>query len=357
MAPPPPPLRDLFMAFAKLGVTSFGGGLTGWMMQECVRRRGWVTEEEFLTGLAMAQALPGVNVVNLPLWIGYRLAGNAGAIVAALGVIIPPMIIVTIMAATYGWLQRFNATHLALEGAAAAAIGLSLSMGLRAARRQIRQLAPALVLVAVFTGVGLLKLPLLLVVALAAPDQRGPVLPREQDVMRDNPLLTLLMIFAPLSLLSVGGGQAVLPEIHRQVVLAHGWLTEQTFVADFAISKMAPGPTSLIVTLIGWQVAGLAGAAISTVAIFVPSSLLVLGLARVWARYRGAPWQIAVERGLAPVAAGLILAGSLTLFRAATGGWLAWVVAIVATVVIAMTELNPLLVIGGGAAVFLVLGS
>jgi len=157
------------MTFAKLGMTSFGGALTAWMMRECVRKQRWITEEEFLTGLAMAQALPGVNVVNLPLWIGYRLGGARGATVSALGVILPPMVIVMIMAAGYSWLSRFPATHLALQGAAAAAIGLSLSMGLRAAQRQIRQLWPALILVAVFAGVGLLGLPMILVVAVAAP--------------------------------------------------------------------------------------------------------------------------------------------------------------------------------------------
>lgn len=175
--------------------------------------------------------------------------------------------------------------------------------------------------------------------------------------MRDNPVLALLLIMAPLSLMSVGGGQAILPEVHRQVVSVHGWIDEATFVADFAISKMAPGPTSLIVALIGWQAAGLAGAAVATVAIFLPSSILVLLLARIWARYRGAAWQKAVEQGLAPVAAGLILAGSLTLFRAASGGWLAWAVAAVATAAMTMTQVNPLLLIGGGAAVFLLVGN
>lgn len=166
---PPPGLRDLFMAFAKLGVTSFGGGLTGWMMHECVRRRRWMNEEEFLTGLAMAQALPGVNVVNLPIWIGYRLCGSLGAVVAALGVVLPPMLIVVVMAACYGWLSRYEATHLALQGAAAAALGMSLSMGLRAARRHVRRLWPACILVVVFAAVGLLKLPMIMVVLAMAP--------------------------------------------------------------------------------------------------------------------------------------------------------------------------------------------
>jgi chromate transporter len=166
---PPPNLRTLFLAFAKLGLTSFGGGLSGWMMQECVRRRRWVTEEEFLTGLALAQALPGVNVVNLPIWIGYRLAGGMGALVSALGVIVPPMLVVVVFAISYGWLQRYAATGIALQGAAAAAIGLSLSMGLRTARRQIVRIRSALVLLAVFAGVGLLQLPMIEVVGVMAP--------------------------------------------------------------------------------------------------------------------------------------------------------------------------------------------
>jgi len=171
--------------------------------------------------------------------------------------------------------------------------------------------------------------------------------------MRDNIYLTLLAIFAPLSFLTVGGGQSVIPEIHRQVVEVHGWISESQFLADYAISRMAPGPGSLIVTLIGWQVAGFAGAVITTISIFVPSSILVFLLARVWARHRGAPWQTAVELGLAPIAAGLILAASLTLMRAASGGWLAVVVTLATTGLLLATELNPLFMIAGGALMFL----
>ena len=172
-AVPAPGLRELGLAFGKLGLTSFGGGLTGWMMQECVRRRRWLTEDEFLTGLAMAQALPGVNVVNLPIWIGYRLAGTWGAVISALAVILPPMVLVILAAAFFGWMQRYPATGLALQGAAAAAIGLSLSMGLRAARRQMRRVVPAAVLVGVFVAVAWLRLPMLVVVGVAAPVSIG----------------------------------------------------------------------------------------------------------------------------------------------------------------------------------------
>ena len=137
--------------------------------------------------------------------------------------------------------------------------------------------------------------------------------------MRPHLLLALAAVFAPLSLATIGGGQSVLSEIHRQAVTEHGWLTEQGFLTLFALSRLAPGPGSLLVTLIGWAVAGWAGALVASVAIFVPSSLLLYGLARLWARHRGARWQVAIERGLAPVAAGLILAAALTVAGGGAG--------------------------------------
>ncbi len=171
--------------------------------------------------------------------------------------------------------------------------------------------------------------------------------------MQGSVYLAVLAVFVPLSLLSVGGGAAVLPEMHRQAVLQYHWITEAQFVADYAISRMSPGPGSLIVTLIGFQAAGFLGAVLATVGIFLPSSVLMYGLVRVWSRHRGAPWQKAMERGLAPIAAGLILASCLTLLRAAAGGWLVWVVAIGASLLVYFELAGGLVMVGGGAALFL----
>lgn len=171
--------------------------------------------------------------------------------------------------------------------------------------------------------------------------------------MRDNPLLALIAVFAPLSFLTIGGGQSVIADIHRQVIIEHPWLTEAQFVDAFAISRMSPGPGSLLVTLIGFQVSGWAGAMVASAAIFLPSSLLVYFLARVWARHRGARWQRAVEAGLRPMAAGLVLASSLAVLRAAEGGWLAWVMAAVSTAVLMRTRTSPFVMLGAGAALFL----
>ncbi len=175
--------------------------------------------------------------------------------------------------------------------------------------------------------------------------------------MRDSPYLAILAVFVPLSLLSVGGGQAVLPEIHRQAVLSHQWISEATFLADYAISRMSPGPSSLIVTLIGFQVGGALGALLATFAIFLPSSLLMYALVRVWSRTRGARWQRAVERGLAPVAAGLILASCVTLLAAASGGWMVPVAAVASAGLLMTDKVSSILIVIGGAAVFLLVGN
>ena len=175
--------------------------------------------------------------------------------------------------------------------------------------------------------------------------------------MRTDLLAALLLVFAPLSLTSIGGGQSVVSDIHRQVVTELGWMTEQQFLYAFALSRLSPGPGSLLVTLIGWDVAGWQGALAASVAIFLPSSLLVYGLARVWARYRGRPWQRSIERGLAPLAAGLILAASLTILQAAQGGVLAWAVASLTCTVLLLTRLSPVLPLAAGAIIFLSLST
>lgn len=167
--PPSPDLTRIFLAFAKIGLTSFGGGLSGWMMREFVQRRRWLTETEFLTGLALAQAFPGVNVVNLSIWIGFRLRGGAGALAGALGIVVPAMLVVVGIAAVFDRLERYPATHIALAGIGAAAIGLSLQMGLRAARQAAVAAPPVVIMVATFAAIFALRLPLLPVVLVMAP--------------------------------------------------------------------------------------------------------------------------------------------------------------------------------------------
>jgi chromate transporter len=164
-----PTLSQIFTAFSKIGLTSFGGGMSGWMLREFVQRRQWVTEAEFLSGLALAQAFPGVNVVNLSIWIGFRLRGGRGALVGMLGIVCFPMLVAMLLVALFSTVSNSHVVHEALAGIAAAAIGLSLQTGLRAAKRSTQDLIPLALMIASFAGIYTLRLPLLWVVGALAP--------------------------------------------------------------------------------------------------------------------------------------------------------------------------------------------
>ncbi len=165
----PPGLWRIFVVFTKISLTSFGGGLSGWMMREFVQNRCWMSEEEFLTGLALAQAFPGVNVVNLSVWVGYRMRGGAGALVGVLGMVVPALFVAVALLAGFEQLSGYRGVHVALAGIAAAAIGLSLQMGARAAWRAADSVPSTLVMAATFVAIFAFRLPLLEVVLVAAP--------------------------------------------------------------------------------------------------------------------------------------------------------------------------------------------
>jgi chromate transporter len=154
-----PTALKLFAIFTRIGMTSFGGGLSGWLLRIFVQDYRWLTEEEFLNGLAIAQALPDVNVANMAVWIGYHLRGSVGAVASLAGIIVPPAILIIVLAAVFSSLQRFELTHVALTGAAA--IGLSLVMGITAARRVPRRAVPLAIVTATFFAVAIFRLPLI----------------------------------------------------------------------------------------------------------------------------------------------------------------------------------------------------
>jgi chromate transporter len=165
-------------------------------------------------------------------------------------------------------------------------------------------------------------------------------------------LLALILVFGPLSLFSIGGGASLLAEIEHQSVAVHHWTTQREFADLFAISRAAPGPGTMLSTLIGWKVAGWPGALVATVALYLPSSLLVFGVSQLWGRWRGSRWHSAIERGLAPIAAGLVLAGGLAVLEAA-GGAAMWVTAAAAAAILLLwPQLNPLIVFAASGTLF-----
>jgi chromate transporter len=170
---------------------------------------------------------------------------------------------------------------------------------------------------------------------------------------RVNTYLQIAALFGTLSLLSIGGGNAILPEMHMKAVNGHHWLTSSQFADIFSISQAAPGPSILIVTLVGYA-AGLAaggvpgailGGIIATVSMITPAAILVYVLTLLWQKAQKSRLRYAVEKGFAPLTVALILASSLVMSRAADHDWRAYSLNAMCTVIFISTKLNPLIVV------------
>lgn len=169
--------------------------------------------------------------------------------------------------------------------------------------------------------------------------------------MSDDILLQIARTFAILSLVSIGGANAVLPEIRRQVVDVEGWMNDASFATLFAISHAAPGPNIIMVSLIGWQVAGLSGLLVATLAIMIPSCTLAFFAARAVARWSGKRWIGLLKAGLVPVALGLILASGVSMMRTADHDALTVAISLGTAAFVVLSRRNPLWALAAGTVV------
>ena len=164
-------------------------------------------------------------------------------------------------------------------------------------------------------------------------------------------LVALALIFAQLSVVAFGGGNTTLPEMHRQVVDVHHWMTGADFAALYALAQAAPGPNLMVVPLIGWQVAGLAGMLVTTLAIFGPSSIVTVIALRLWRRFKDKPWRAAVQAGLVPISVGLVAASATIIARTVDREWIFVAITAVSAGVLLRFRIHPLWMLALGAAV------
>jgi len=162
-------IAEIFSAFSRVSLTSFGGGLSGWMYRDFVERRGWFSDAEFLSSLAICQAMPGVNVVNLSVWLGFRLRGTLGAIAGFCGMVFPSLAVIIPLALAYQVWGGFAIVHHALAGVAAAALALTLNMSSRVTIAASRDAVAIAIVILVFVGVGIMRWPMFQFVLAVAP--------------------------------------------------------------------------------------------------------------------------------------------------------------------------------------------
>jgi chromate transporter len=166
-----------------------------------------------------------------------------------------------------------------------------------------------------------------------------------------NEIPALMRVFAYLSVLTVGGGMAAFPELKVLTVDVHHWLSFQQLIHLYSVGQMAPGPNMMMIVAIGEWVAGLPGALAVLVAFFLPTALLAFLIGRLWTRLEKWPWRTSIQRGLAPVAIGLLLAGTLTMAKGAVRGWVTTALAVAVFATLLRSRINPALLVLLGAVV------
>jgi len=324
-------LRDLAGYFLRLGAFGFGGpiALAGYMQRDLVERRGWITQAEYLEGLAVAQTMPGPLAAQLAMWLGYVRRGCWGAVVAAVPFILPPFIIVSVVAALYVTFAGSDVIQALFYGIGPTVIALILRGAwklLRVTVKSDRRLWAIFAVVATATFVVRSEVAILFVLSglvgilLYAPPgwlriRTAPaflplglanVIAATQSTDL-NTLVALGIFFFKAGAFTFGSGLAIVPFLQQGVVHDFGWLTEREFLDAVAMGMITPGPVVITAVFVGYLVAGLAGATIAAFGVFLPPFLMVVLFGPLIMRYRRHPAVQGFTKGATAAAAGAIV--------------------------------------------------
>lgn len=325
-------MGPLLRYFLRLGTVGFGGpiALTAAMHRDLVERRQWITEREYLEGLALAQLAPGPLAAQVAIYIGWLRGGWTGATAVGAAFILPSFLMVLAIAAAYVRLGGLPWMQAAFYGIGAAVIAIVLRGAVKLARLTVardRLLWPIVAINALATGIMEAEIVSLilgggfLVAALRARDRHLssalallPVSLPPGSVADPN---TLFWFFAKAGAFVFGSGLAIVPFLYGGVVQDHGWLTDQQFVDAVAVAMITPGPVVITVAFIGYLVGGLAGATAAAAGVFLPCWLFVVVPARHFNRWSAEPRLKAFIDGVTAGAVGAILGAVCVLGRRA----------------------------------------
>ena len=360
--------------FLRLGTFGFGGpiALAGYMQRDLVEERGWVTKDEYVKGLALAQLAPGPLAAQLAIYLGWARAGVLGATVVALAFVLPSFLMVMAISMAYvrfgglAWMQS------AFYGIGAAVIAIILRSAYKLVRLTLGRdwllwaifaanaIATAVMereVVSLIIGCGIATLGLQVwkarsctVLAIAPPMAFAAA-----GTAATATGGTLFWFFAKAGAFVFGSGLAIVPFLYGGVVREHGWLTDQQFLDAVAVAMITPGPVVITVAFIGYLVEGFGGAVLASLGVFLPCYLFVVLPAPFYARFADNPRLKAFVGGVTAAATGAIAGAVFVLARraivdlptvlifAATLACLVWLKRVPEPVVIALVGLASVL--------------
>src|SRR6516165_653034 len=378
---------EIVQVFLTLGALSPSGpGLTGVLQTEVQEKRGWLSQARFVEGMALVNMLPGPSGAQLSIFLGYIRAGWWGGLLAGLCFLLPSFVVMltlTLLYTHYGALPGLRGVFQGLNPVVVGIFAVAVYRLGRAAITDVPQgvLALAGALALGVTPVGIVPLLLLagalgvvlygsrpwgLVATAVIAALQGlllwrppwlplPVLPAWASSTGATPyppgLGQIGLFFVKVGLFTFGGGLVLLAFLQDQVVQHLQWLTPQAFLDGLALGRLTPGPIPMLAAFIGYQVAGLRGAIVAGVAIFVPSFVLMLSLLPLLEHLERVAWLTAARQGLSPTVIGMITVALLKVLPTAVAGLVPGVLVLATVGAMVLWRVGPVPLMAVGAAV------
>jgi chromate transporter len=341
-----PSLASLFVSFLRLGCTAFGGpAMVAYIRRLAVVRKGWIDADDFPQGVALCQSLPGATAMQCAAWVGWRVRGLGGAISTYLGFGLPAFVMMLALAAIYQRVATVDVVAAAMGNLRALVVALVANSAWSMGRPTIRRVRDG----AIAAGTAAAYLyganPFAIIVAagvVGAIVLRGQTGTRPEGTERSGwrlwraplallagavvlvafllavkrPLASLALLMLKVDLFAFGGGFASVPLMLHEVVDVRQWVPATVFMDGIALGQITPGPIVITATFVGYQVFGPAGAAVATLAIFLPSLFAVVLVEPWFRRLQAAPAFQGVTRALLLSFVGLLLSVTVTFARA-----------------------------------------
>lgn len=364
MADDPVPIRVVAGAFARLGLIAFGGPAAhvALMHRDFVKERKWIDERSFLDNFALTNLIPGPNSTELAMLVGRQAAGLRGLMVAGIAFIVPAAFIVLVLAYAYAEYGATPAGQAIMYGIEPIVIAIVLYALIDLARKALGK--PTAILIAVLAAAGYLggvnELVLLFAggaaVWLIRASTRGRIALILPPLMVSGgavevTLDRLFLVFLKIGAVLYGSGYVLLAFLQGDLVERLGWLTQQQLIDAVAIGQFTPGPVFTTATFVGYVVAGLPGALLATLGIFLPSFFFAALVAHFGPKLRGRRWTAAILDGLTAAALGLMAGVLLQLGRNAIVDPLTALLASAGFILLVSFQTNSAWLIAGGGVV------
>ncbi len=321
-------LWQLTAYFLRLGAFGFGGpiALAGYMQRDLVPRK-WITQEEYVQGLAFSQMMPGPLAAQLAMWIGYIRHGALGASLIGIVFILPTYLIVLVISFFYVKYHGLALVQALFYGIGPVVIAIVAISAVRLARTTVgkdRTMWVVFVTAAAITLVTRAEIAIVFIAAglfgmylnfrhrkgaaamMAAPFAAGAGIPLAV-------LPALGVFFLKAGAFTFGSGLAIVPFLHQGVVIEHHWLNEREFLDAVAVGIITPGPVVITAAFVGYLVAGLPGSLVAAGGVFLPVYLFVLFIGKYIIRYRDHPMLRGFVKGATSAATGAIAGATFIL--------------------------------------------